>query len=133
MPRGKTTEYDDHALVLAISMGERTYEQIGEQFGLSGDHVRKIALGQRRPRLRAEIEEVVHGYLDQARRLGARLAVPAMMRLGRLLGGELDEPAAVLEVRRKAVMDTLHIVTGLLKTPAPRRLDAWKELEQLGT
>lgn len=126
MARGKTTEYDDHALVLAISMGERTYEQIGEQFDLSGDHVRKIALGQRRPELRVEIDEVVHGYVDQARRLGARLAIPAMMRLSQLLAGETDEPAAVLEVRRKAVMDTLHIVTGLLKTPAPRRrLDTW--------
>jgi hypothetical protein len=101
--------YDDQDLVLAIARGDRTCEQIGEEFGLCASHVRKIALGQRRPALRARIDAAVQGFIDQARRLGARMAVPAMTRLGRIIAGDADHPAAVLEVQRKAALDVLRI------------------------
>ncbi|MHC4717962.1 MAG: hypothetical protein ACYS5V_13390, partial [Planctomycetota bacterium] len=99
----------DQELVEAIARGDRTYEQIGEALGLSADHVRKIAQGQRRPALQPRIDAAVQGCLDQARRLGARMAVAAMTRLGRIIAGDTDRPAAVLEVQRKAALDVLRI------------------------
>ncbi|MHC4716061.1 MAG: hypothetical protein ACYS5V_03770 [Planctomycetota bacterium] len=109
MAKGKVKTYDDEQLVQAIARGDRTYEQIGEALGLSADHVRKIAQGQRRPALQPRIDAAVQGCLDQARRLGARMAVAAMTRLGRIIAGDTDRPAAVLEVQRKAALDVLRI------------------------
>ena len=125
MARGKVKSYDDEQLVLAIAGGDRTYEQVGERFSLSADYIRKIALGQRRPALRRRIDAAVQGFIDQAHRLGARMAVAAMVRLGKIISGESNEPAARLEVQRKAALDIIRLANDWAdKAAAIRQADA---------
>ena len=66
--------YDPQELAIAIARGDKTYSQIGEEFGLSKNQVWGIANGRSRPEIQEQIKVVSRGFLDQARRLGARWA-----------------------------------------------------------
>lgn len=89
--QAKAKPYDDDALVAALAASDCTYAVIAERFGVSEDMVASIACGRRRGELRERIDAITDGYLDQARRLGKRLAMNAMAQLGKLLS--CGEPA----------------------------------------
>lgn len=67
----KRKDYDDDALVLAIARGDKTYQQICGEFGISKSLVFKIVRGQARPELQPRIQAAVEAFIDEARRLAA--------------------------------------------------------------
>ena len=102
-------DYDDDALALDIAQGVLAYAQIADKYDLAETTVGAIARGERRPELQAKIEAASQGMIDQARRLGARLAGVAMGRLGNLAGKDSEAPK---EVQRKASVDILKFTIG---------------------
>ncbi|MCK4625069.1 MAG: hypothetical protein KAV00_07150 [Phycisphaerae bacterium] len=105
----KESEYDDEVLVMLLAKGEKTHAQIAEEVGLSAVFVGQISRGERRPELQKRIEEICEGMLDQARRLGKRLASVAMGRLGSLVAKDSE---AGPDVQRKASVDILNQAIG---------------------
>ena len=72
MARGKVGVYDDGRLVEMLAGGEWTYGEIGQALGLTAGHVGRIARGERRPRVMAEVRARVAAALAEARRVGVR-------------------------------------------------------------
>ena len=72
MARGKVGEYDDGRLVEMLAGGEWTYGEIGQALGLTEGHVGRIARGERRPGVMAEVRARVAAALAEARRVGVR-------------------------------------------------------------
>lgn len=104
-------EYDEEGLVLAIAKATKTYGEIGAEFGLCEAHVGRIARGQVRPELQQAIQDAVEGFRDEARRLAAASARPAIARLMRLIASD-PEGAAEADVARKAAVDLLKHAVG---------------------
>ncbi len=102
-------EYDDDALVLAIAQGHKSCAQIARELGLSPSMVSCIASGSRRPDLQPRIEAARRAFRQQALRLAARMAAPAVAKLAKLLAPE-TKPTA--EVQRKAAVDILRLALG---------------------
>ena len=107
-------EYDDDALVLAIAQGHKSCAQIAREFGLSPSMVSYIASGSRRPELQPRIEAARRAFRQQALRLAARMAAPAVAKLAKLLAPE-TKPTA--EVQRKAAVDILKLALGESNVP----------------
>jgi hypothetical protein len=72
MARGKVGVYDDGRLVEMLAGGEFTYAQIGKALGLTAGHVGRIARGERRPGVMAEVRARVAAALAEARRVAVR-------------------------------------------------------------
>ncbi|MHC4716726.1 MAG: hypothetical protein ACYS5V_07140 [Planctomycetota bacterium] len=108
MQHEQLKNYDDDYLVDEIAKGELSYARIGDQTGLSKDHVGRIARGEFRPELHERIQVARRAYVERARDLCARLAWPAVQRLGALIASS-EVPA---EVQRRAAMDVLSMPLG---------------------
>ncbi|MCE5277185.1 MAG: helix-turn-helix transcriptional regulator [Planctomycetaceae bacterium] len=102
----KAKQYDDDELCLAIAKGNLTQAQMGEQFGLTEDMIGKISRGERRPDLQPRIRAISDGFIDQARRMGARAALPAFAKLYAIM----SDPTTPAETSRKAARDLLTFV-----------------------
>lgn len=102
-------EYDEDELVSDIAYGEMTQKAIAEKHGLSEIYVFQVIHGDRRPELQLKIDAVCQGMLEQAKRLGVRLASTAMARLGHLVAAKSEAPD---ETQRKASMDILAHALG---------------------
>ena len=102
-------DYSDNDLVILLAKGEKTYGQVAEAIGISEAMVAAISRGERRPELQEKINEACEGMLEQARRLGKRLASVAMGRLGSLVA---KDSKAKSDVQRKAAVDILNHALG---------------------
>lgn len=114
MSRHDYKNYDDDTLIREIVSGEKTYSQIGQETGLTCTQVSRIALGNSRPELQQRLEAAREGFLEQARRLGARLVPVAVKRLAALIASEGGVPA---DVQRQAAVDIIHLTVGDLRGP----------------
>ena len=101
--------YDDDEIVLDMAKGELTQAQIAKKHRLTAMFVSQLLRGERRPELQARIDAACDGFLEQAKRLGKRLAPGAMARLGDLASADGKTPA---EVKRKAAVDILRYSIG---------------------
>jgi len=96
VPRGKRCKrYDDERLVMLIARGDMTYAQIGAEVGLTGRMVGLIARGQSRAQLQPLIRAASQAYMEQTRRLAARMAPPVITRIFNLTSPEGRAPAKV--------------------------------------
>ena len=104
----RETNYDEEELCNDLACGELTQHAIAAKHRLSDVYVSEIARGLKRPELKVRIDAISEGMLDQARKLGARLAGVAMARLGHLAG----KGNAPQETQRKAACDILAHALG---------------------
>ena len=95
----KRAVYDDDELVADLTGASLTHWQIAAKHGISKSLVDQIALGDRRPELHRRIAAAAEARVDRSRRLGGRLAVSAMARLGAIIA---DGSGASPEIQRKA-------------------------------
>jgi len=109
MKRHKHRTYDDNRLAMDIAAGVKSFEEIGGAHGLSGGFVAEVARGKVRVDLQRKIVAAKQGFLEQAQRLGGRLVLLAMQRLGILIGPETPASPAV---QRQAAMDILSLPMG---------------------
>jgi len=106
---GPTKQYDDDELVMDIARAELTQAEIGEKHGLAEVTISAIARGERRAELQPRIKAAVQGMIEQARRLGSRLAGAAMERLGKMVA---EDSKAADGVQHKAAVDILRFALG---------------------
>ena len=109
MGTGKRINYDDTELCLDIARGEMTYAEMAAKHGISEALAGAIARGEKRPALQEKIALISEGLATQARRLGRRLAIVAMGRLGSLAAKDSEAPP---DVQRKAAVDILAHAIG---------------------
>jgi len=109
-------KYDDDGLVQAIAQGERSYAEIGRQFGLSDVTVWQIAHGRVRPELLPRILAARETFDDAARRTARPFARAAVARLAKLLAAETTPTA---EVQRKVAMDIIELARKPAGGPPP--------------
>jgi len=99
-------DYDDNALIMDLAEGQLSFRQISIKHGLSLDYVGRIARGDRRPELRAQIDAATLVTVRQSRRLGVRLARVAWIRLSRLAAAE---KGVANETQREASVSILKL------------------------
>ena len=108
--RGKKHKrYDDERLVMLIGRGDMTYAQIGAEVGLKPHSVGLIARGQSRPDLQPLIRAASQAYMEQTRRLAARMAPPVITRIFNLTS---PEGAASAKVQLEAGETILRYALG---------------------
>ena len=81
-------------LVDMLARGERTFAQIAEELGLDEAVVAQVARGEIRPELYARIKAAEQGFIDEARRTGARYAKALLTRHIRIGMKDKDDEAA---------------------------------------
>lgn len=107
-------------LVELIAAGQAP-QQIAEELGLDAGEVLRIARGQARPELQAEIRAAAAGHIDAARQLGARWMRPLLSRHIRI---GMQEDGETSRKCREFVLTTFHKAVGSPSDDLPAPTDA---------
>ena len=119
----------DEKLVQAIVRADKTAGQIGEEFDLSAEEVRRIIRGDDRPQLQAALQAGSKVFVDDARRLAAATARHAVAMLLKLASPSDDESVSH-ETRRKAALDIIKYASD--EFPVLKgKLEVQKEMPQM--